>query len=263
MCIQYTPLRQPAPRREQAVLALIGQVHAPRVWSLNDLHTLPSTSRRLTLVCSDVALRPKRWDTREWSGVPFSALMREAGVAESAQSVQVAGYDGEQYTFALADLDEALLALEADGQPLSAAQGFPARLLIPGQRACQMPRFVQRMAWSDAPAPMLAPPAPLAVIERVVTADRSVRLEGQALGADSVHVRLDDGPPAAVPVTGGAFDLAGHWSLDWPGADARQATFSVEPLAAQHTALAGAARPLARRWKPQRHEWAPVRSRQP
>lgn len=259
MCIQHSRLRQPAPKPEQASLTLIGSVRAPRVFSLAELRDLPYRSRRLTLVCAAHALHAKGWETCDWSGVPFTSLLDAAGVTGESRSVRVAGYDGALQDFALGDLADALLAFEVDGQPLRAAQGFPARLVIPGRTACAMPRFVQRMTFSAGGVMPLGLPQPLVMIERVEAAADGVRIDGQALGAGVVAVRRDNGPAVAVTVESAELGLAGRWSLEWPGANSGRASFSAEALPmASHAE----ARPLARRWKPQRATWMPARSRE-
>ena len=259
MCIQHSRLRQPAVKPEQASLSLIGLVQSPRIFSLDELRRLPHETKRLTLVCTARPLNAKYWDTRAWAGVPFPALLEAAGVLPEARSVQTAGYDGTVRNFALDDLRHALLAVEVDGRALSAVQGFPVRLLIPGRSACEMPRFVQRIAFRADDAAACDPATPLAAIERVQATVDGVRLEGLALAADSVAVRLDDGPAVAVAVSGQEDGLAGRWSLDWPGADVNRARFSADAaLTAQPEA-----RPLARRWKAQRASWTPARNPEP
>lgn len=255
MCIQYSRLRQPAPKPEQASLSLIGLADAPRVFTLDELRHLPQQSRRLTLVCAVHSLKANQWETRVWTGIPLAALLAEAGVSPEAQSVQIAGYDGALQGIALSDLDGALLALEADGHPLSAAQGYPARLLIPGQSACAMPRYVQRMMFCAETVPPLNAPNPRVMIDRVQAVEGVARLEGLAFAATTVAVRLDDGPAVAVSVSESAAGLAGHWALDWPGAEVTCASFSAEPLP---LAAQPEARPLARRWKAQRAVWKSV-----
>ncbi|HYO89215.1 MAG TPA: molybdopterin-dependent oxidoreductase [Candidatus Limnocylindrales bacterium] len=261
MCIQYTRLKQPAPAPENAAFALIGAVAAPCVWSLDDLRQRPQHSRRVTLLCDAEALNPRRWMTREWSGVPLAALLREAGVRAEAQSVQVAGYDGRLSALALTDVKHALLALAADGQPLNAEQGFPARLILPGCSACAMPRYVQRIAVSAEGASPLAYSQPRAVITRAVRESgfAGVRLAGLAVGGayplESVAMRLDSGPPVLVPVAGGAPGLAGTWALDWPGEAVSTQQFSVQPWPeGESIPVANPDKSVARRWQAEIHQ---------
>ncbi|MBL8147681.1 MAG: molybdopterin-dependent oxidoreductase [Anaerolineae bacterium] len=239
---------------------MIGLVQRPRIFSLAELRSMPHETQRLTLVCAASPLNARQWETRDWAGVPFLALLEATGVVLEARSVQAAGYDGAVRGYILDELRHALLAFEADGRALSAAQGYPARLLIPGRSACEMPRFVQRIAFrADEAAPFDAL-TPFAVIERVLPMADGARLEGLALGTDSVAVRLDDGPAVVVTLSGQADGVAGRWSLDWPGANAARARFSAE---AMPLVPSPEARPLARRWRARRASWTPGRNPEP
>lgn len=254
MCIQHTRRTRPAP--EHAALVVIGAVDAPRVWSFSELAQLAQTTRRVTLVCEAAPLDPRRWHTHDWTGVALTALLDAVSVRSGAQSVEVAGYDGRLTHLALADLDGALLALAADGQPLSAEQGFPARLILPGQSACAMPGFVQRISLLTEPAAPLAACAPRAVITRAdrVADGRGVRLAGLAFGAlERVAARLDDGPPVTALVSKPERGVAAAWSLDWRGDVPDPAQFTVEPVVDGVISSPQAGKPLARRWKPARH----------
>ena len=68
-----------------------------------------------------------------WRGVPVGAVLERAGVADDAAYGLVHAMDGEYAcAFPLADLADAVLALELDGEPLDVAHGGPARLVPTG-----------------------------------------------------------------------------------------------------------------------------------
>jgi DMSO/TMAO reductase YedYZ molybdopterin-dependent catalytic subunit len=256
MCIQYTRRTQPAPAPDHAALALFGAVRAPHVWSLAELAQLPQSTLRATLVCDCAPLDSTHWHTHDWTGIALRELWAAAEMAAEAQSIEVAGHDGALARFALDDVRGALLALAADGQPLSPAQGFPARLIVPGAPACAMPRFVQRLRVSAAPAVPLALAGPRAAITRAERTAEGVRLAGAAFGGEAltqVEVRLDYGPPVLTEVSTCEPGVAGAWALDWRGAVSEHARFSVEPVSAHAPAHALVQKPLARRWTPALH----------
>jgi DMSO/TMAO reductase YedYZ molybdopterin-dependent catalytic subunit len=257
MCILHTRRTQPAPAPEYAALALIGVVRTPQVWSLAELAGLPQSSLRATLVCDCAPLDAAGWHTHDWTGIALRDLWAAADAEPSARSIEVAGYDGALARFALEDVRGALLALKADGQNLSRAQGFPARLIVPGASACAMPRFVQRLTVSDMPAERLAPAAPRAILTHAARNRDGVHLAGWAwAGAEplaQVAVRLDDGPPVVTDVTGPAPGVAGAWALDWRGVVADNASFSVQPVSAHSPAPTQMQKRLARRWTPALH----------
>lgn len=254
MCVCHSHRTRLAP--EHAALAVIGAVRRPRVWSLDELAQLAQAAQRVTLICDTSPFDPKRWHTHDWTGVTLAAAFDAAGVDAGAQSIQVAGYDGHLAQIALADLSGALLAFAADSQRLSAEQGFPIRLILPGQSACVMPRFVQRISILNEPAAPLAVPATRAVITRAerMADGRGARLAGLAFGAlEHVAVRLDEGQSVIVPVVGNERGLAGTWSLDWLGGVTGAAQFTVEPVVNGMISAPYLSKPLARRWKPPLH----------
>lgn len=253
MCKQYTSRAFTAPAPDHAAITLIGAVGQPRVWSLADLRALPQSHLRLTMVCDAHPFPPRGWDTIEWSGVPLVLLLHTADVYAEARSVQVAGLDGALTELALDELNGALLALDADGAPLSRAQGFPARLVVPGQSACAMPRFVQRIHVHARSVPASAKAAPRALFTRLEREAGHIRLEGLAFG-EAVMVSRDGGPEVITPVIGSRQGVAGAWSLKWADALAgAEPQFVVRPVLEKTPPLAVSDRPLARRWKPVLH----------
>ena len=79
-----------------------------------------------------------------WRGVPLSEILDRAGLTADAVDVMPYGLDGNVVTGGIdygkvrrpipvaKALDNALVALEMNGQPLPADHGFPARLIVPG-----------------------------------------------------------------------------------------------------------------------------------
>ena len=79
-----------------------------------------------------------------WRGVPLSEILDRAGITSDAVDVMPYGLDGNVVTGgidygkvrrpipAAKALDNALVALEMNGQPLPSDHGFPARLIVPG-----------------------------------------------------------------------------------------------------------------------------------
>ena len=79
-----------------------------------------------------------------WRGVPLSEILDRAGIAADAVDVMPYGLDSNVVTGGIdyghvrrpipvaKALDNALVALEMNGQPLPADHGFPARLIVPG-----------------------------------------------------------------------------------------------------------------------------------
>ena len=130
-------------------LTVHGLVARPLSFDYDALQRYPMQSRVLFLECSGNSYRntlTKAMDetagglhglisSAEWTGVPLHYLLDEAGVDASAQWVVAEGADAagmnRSVPLSLA-LDDAMIALYQNGEPLRRSQGFPMRLLIPG-----------------------------------------------------------------------------------------------------------------------------------
>jgi DMSO/TMAO reductase YedYZ molybdopterin-dependent catalytic subunit len=141
-------------------LQVRGAVGQPLTLTLEQLRAMPKVSRVVTLECAGngrAFLNPVvggvQWErgavsTAEWTGVRLSDLLAKAGVATDATRVVFEGLDkGEvkntplpaglitfhrSVSIADAKARDVMVAYAINGQPLPAAQGAPARLIVPG-----------------------------------------------------------------------------------------------------------------------------------
>ncbi|MGN7999098.1 molybdopterin-dependent oxidoreductase [Sphingomonas sp. 22176] len=91
----------------------------------------------------------------EWSGVRLSTLLDEAGIALGVRWVQAEGADAAAMTRSVPlslCLDDAMIALFQNGEPLRPAQGFPVRLLLPGIEGNASVKWLRRLKLLAAPA---------------------------------------------------------------------------------------------------------------
>ena len=77
--------------------------------------------------------------TMEWTGVPLTALLAEAGATGGEvvftgldRGVEGGVVQDYERSLSLADCDGALLAYGCNGEPLPPQHGFPLRLIVPG-----------------------------------------------------------------------------------------------------------------------------------
>jgi DMSO/TMAO reductase YedYZ molybdopterin-dependent catalytic subunit len=119
-----------------------------RDWSLADLGRWDD---RLTAVLDCTG---GWWTEQEWSGVQVARLLPPA----SRGSVEVTSATG--YSRRLPLTTDLLLATAVGGVPLSAAHGFPARLVVPGRRGYHWVKWVARISQDDRPW-WTQPPLPL------------------------------------------------------------------------------------------------------
>lgn len=132
-------------------LVINGLVRQPLAFSYEDLLRYPMVSRIHFLECSGnsgALLRSDNPDTSataqslhglvscaEWTGIPLSVLLDEAGVLPGAGWVAAIGADaasmGRSVPLSKA-LDDVMVALYQNGEPVRPEQGYPMRLLVPG-----------------------------------------------------------------------------------------------------------------------------------
>ena len=110
-------------------LRVFGEVEEPLRLTWDDLRALPSKEITLDIHC---VTRWSRFDT-SFRGVHWSELARRARPRPGARFV--VAHAEQDYTAnvpleALED-EEALIAYEADGEPLTPEHGWPLRLVVP------------------------------------------------------------------------------------------------------------------------------------
>jgi sulfane dehydrogenase subunit SoxC len=146
-------------------LLIHGMVDRPLVLTLAELRRFPSVTRICFLECSGnfaanapEATRPQELcgltSQSEWTGVPLASLFREAGVRSGASWFLAEGQDAAVMTRSIPlqkAFDDALIAYAQNGEPLRPAQGFPARLLLPGWEGNASVKWLRRMELNDQP----------------------------------------------------------------------------------------------------------------
>ena len=133
----------------QHKLVINGLVRQPLVFSYEDLLAYPMVSKIYFLECSgnsgslfgsnaaDGSAQSLHGliSCAEWTGIRLSTLLEEAGVLNEASWVSAVGADaasmGRSVPLAKA-LDDVLLALYQNGEPIRPEQGYPMRLFVPG-----------------------------------------------------------------------------------------------------------------------------------
>ena len=149
-------------------LMIHGLVRNPRIYTLDDLMRFPSVSRINFIECGantgmewgNVAVPTVQYShgmlsCSEWTGVPLSTLLDEAGIdAKQAHYVLAEGADGAALsrTIPLAmALDDVLVCYGQNGEMLRPEQGFPIRLLVPGVQGVSSVKWLRRLEVGDQP----------------------------------------------------------------------------------------------------------------
>lgn len=148
-------------------LYLHGMVDRPRKWSMKDIRRFPSVSRLMFIECSGNGLT--EWSkatlktvqgthgltsTSEWTGVPLSLLLAEAGVRSGAKWILAEGADGAAMTRSIPiekAMKDCLVAWGQNGEALRPEQGYPVRLMVPGFEGNMHIKWLRRLEVADAP----------------------------------------------------------------------------------------------------------------
>ncbi len=166
--VHHNGLPDIAPERHE--LMIHGLVDRPLRFDLERLMRYPMLSRIHFMECagnsaanalSPTALNQTLGDLAgevscsEWTGVPLSYLLNEAGLKDSAKWVVVEGADGGSHSRSLpvsALLKDGMIALYQNGERLRPSQGYPMRLFMPGWEGNVNVKWVHRLEVVDAPA---------------------------------------------------------------------------------------------------------------
>jgi sulfane dehydrogenase subunit SoxC len=150
-------------------LVIHGMVKQPLVFTLETLSRYPLTTRMAFVECSgnsgpmfsnepvqaSVQALHGLVSNAEWTGVPLSILLDEAGIDRSAKWLIAEGAD----TLALhrsvpvkKAYDDALVAIYQNGERLMPGNGYPMRLLLPGYQGNMNVKFLRRIKVVDEPS---------------------------------------------------------------------------------------------------------------
>lgn len=176
----YVRCHHPIPQLDTEVWRLVieGDLDNPFSLTHAELSAMETRTITTTMECAGngrAFLEPQRdgaqWEggavgTAEWTGVPLAALLARAGVRPSASEVILIGADlGEikelpcpegkiHYSRSLPlfkAMDDVLLVLRMNGQPLDPSHGFPLRAIVPGWYGMAAVKWLTRIVVSTEP----------------------------------------------------------------------------------------------------------------
>ncbi|MGY1709962.1 molybdopterin-dependent oxidoreductase [Geodermatophilus sp. SYSU D00758] len=117
-------------------LTLRGMVGSPRSYTLDDLLGRDDLIERdVTLTCVSNEVGGGLAGTARWLGVPLGALLREVGVSPDSDQLVCRSVDGMTIgtpARAALTVEDAMLAVGMNGEPLPVEHGFPVRMVVPG-----------------------------------------------------------------------------------------------------------------------------------
>ncbi|MGE0383590.1 MAG: sulfite dehydrogenase [Gammaproteobacteria bacterium] len=150
-------------------LLIHGLVDRPLAFSVADLLRYPLQSRLCFIECAGNS--NTSWNRRplqsaagnlhglvscaQWTGVPLSTVLAEAGVGARAAWLVAEGADAFAMKVSLPlekALNDTLLALFQNGERLRPGNGYPLRLIVPGWEGVLSVKWLRRIELTDRPA---------------------------------------------------------------------------------------------------------------
>ncbi|MCP9486866.1 MAG: molybdopterin-dependent oxidoreductase [Gaiellaceae bacterium MAG52_C11] len=116
-------------------LEVKGRVDRPFTLSYAELMAIPHIEADVTLSCVSNEIGGGLVGNARWQGVLLADLLARAGIQRGATQVigrSVDGFTAGFPTQVALDGRDAMVAVAMNGEPLPAAHGFPARLVVPG-----------------------------------------------------------------------------------------------------------------------------------
>lgn len=155
-------------------LPIEGQVHTSKVFSLQEIYSMPAKTIKVVLECSGdkrELFKPKvygeQWGKGAisqgiWKGVSLKTLLQYTGLLDNAKEIVFEGYDNGRrpdsnklYNFSRSlPIEKALdsdtiIAYEYNNHPISFKHGFPLRLIVPGWYAMASVKWIKKIIVID------------------------------------------------------------------------------------------------------------------
>lgn len=117
-------------------LKVTGMVDRPLQFSYPELLAMPLFEQYVTIACVSNTVGGNLVGNTVWTGVHLKAILAMAGIKPGATQIVGRSVDGFTVGFptswALDPAREPMIALGMNREPLPAAHGYPARLIVPG-----------------------------------------------------------------------------------------------------------------------------------
>ncbi|MCM3881401.1 MAG: sulfite dehydrogenase [Vicinamibacterales bacterium] len=142
-------------------LMIHGMVDRPLTFSLDDLKRLPYVSRIHFVECLGNRANANHKTVQEthgltscaeWTGVPLSLLLKEAGVQNAASWIVAEGAEevkGASSIPLAKAMDDCLVCYGQNGEMLRPQQGYPLRLMVPGFEGIYQIKYLRRIKVVD------------------------------------------------------------------------------------------------------------------
>lgn len=150
-------------------LMIHGMVRQPLTFRMVDLVRYPMTSQLLFIECGgnsnagwhQAPMQKPAGSVHglvscaEWTGVPLAILLDQAGIDSKASWVVAEGGDSIAMHVSLPlekMVDDCIVALYQNGEPIRPENGYPMRLIVPGWEGVLHVKWLRRLQLTDRPA---------------------------------------------------------------------------------------------------------------
>ena len=262
-----TALRVPRVEPETWSLQVRGRVDRPYRLSYAELMAMPQIEADITLACVSNEVGDGLVGNARWQGVPLRRLLERAGVRAGATQVIGRSVDGFTAGFPTATatgVENAMVAVAMNGEPLPIEHGFPARLVVPGLygyvSATKWLSAIELRGWDEVDGYWIprgwAKQGPVKTQSRIdVPAESATIPAGRRAiagvawaptrGIARVEVSIDDGPWRAARLAAPlGDDCWRQWFLAWEATPGRHA-IAVRATDGRGDVQTAARRPVA------------------
>jgi DMSO/TMAO reductase YedYZ molybdopterin-dependent catalytic subunit len=245
-----TALLTPAVDVSRWTLRVHGMVDREVTLTFDQLVELPLVERYITIACVSNEVGGDLIGNAKWTGVLLTDVLEMAGVQPGATQIVPRSVDGWAAGFPtewVTDPErprDAMIAVRMNDEPLPAAHGFPARLIVPGLygyvSATKWLSDIELTTWEGFDSYWVprgwSKEGPILTQSRIDlpmngsgwSAGRTVPIAGMAWamdrGVSRVEVRIDDGPwePATLSAPIGPQTWV-QWRFSWSATPGRHA----------------------------------------
>jgi len=152
-------------------LSIHGLVERPLKFTLKQLLRYPNVTKTTFIECAGNSWPNSKYPTpnnnfncgmihgliscSEWTGIPLKILLKEAGIKSNAKWVIAEGADSARMNRSIPldkIMDDAILALYQNGEPIRPEQGYPMRVVLPGYEGNMQIKWLHQLYVTDAPA---------------------------------------------------------------------------------------------------------------
>lgn len=154
---------------DQHRFVIHGMVRQPLLFTLDQLERYPMVTRMAFVECGGNSApmwspEPLEADVQdihgmvsnaEWTGVPLSILLDEAGIEDGATWIIAEGSDATAMHRSIPlhkAMDDALIALYQNGERIMPGNGYPVRLLLPGWEGNMQVKWLRRIELVNQPS---------------------------------------------------------------------------------------------------------------